>query len=135
MATRSLALVLAIGVLALSPAHAKHALAAQGEAKVAKLIAGRTAGMPVGCIDTAYRIPDGLQVIDGVGVVYDAGKTIYLARATHPETLRWTDRAAVDRADPMRLCAGDRILTRDRETGLQTGVVFLQDFVPYTKAD
>ena len=122
-------------LLALTPmvTAAKGWAAAEGEAKLAKLLDRRKPGKPVSCITTAYRIPNGLQVIDGVGVVYDAGDTIYVSRATNPERLRWTDRPMFDRSDPSRLCASDRIITRDRVLDVQTGVVFLKDFVPYTK--
>jgi hypothetical protein len=128
-------LALAI-VAALSPAaaSASNPIARQGEAKLAKLIDGRTAGQPVGCIDTPYRLAGGgMQVIDGVGVVYDAGKTIFVARLIDSKMLRRTDRLDVSRAVSTRLCVSDRMVARDRATGVQTGPVFLKDFVPYTK--
>jgi hypothetical protein len=122
--------------LAVSPAAGSaKSTSAQGEAKLAKLLHGRTAGTPTSCIDTPYRLADGgLQVIDGVGVVYDAGKTVFVAPATDPRALRWTDRLETHRAVSSRLCVSDRFWTRDRMSGAQTGVVFLKDFVPYTKA-
>ena len=131
------ALFLGALALAVSPAtgSAKSASARQGEAKLAKLLRGRAAGTPTHCIETPYRLADGgLQAIDGVGVVYDAGKTVFVARATDPQALRWTDRLDAPRAVSTRLCVSDRFWTRDRANGAQTGVVHLQDFVPYTKA-
>jgi hypothetical protein len=134
---RTATLFLGALALALSPGagSAKNASAQQGEAKLAKLLHGRAAGTPTGCIDTPYRLAEGgLQVIDGVGVVYDAGKTVFVARATDPQALRWTDRLDAHRAVSTRLCVSDRFWTRDRASGAQTGVVHLRDFVPYTKA-
>src|SRR5881409_2640654 len=65
--------LLAGAVLALSSA------AAAGAAQLAKLVGGRIAGSPVSCIDTRYRLFNGgMQVIDGVGVVYDAGETVFV---------------------------------------------------------
>lgn len=131
------ALLLGALALAVSSAvgSANGAAAGEGEAKLTKLLHGRAAGTPTPCIDTRYRMAGGgLQVIDGVGLVYDAGKTVYLARATDPQALRWTDRLESTRAVSTRLCVSDHFWTRDRATGAQTGVVFLKDFVPYTKA-
>lgn len=119
---------------AAAPGPAKSTADEQGEAKLAKLLRGRTAGAPVSCIETPYRMSGGgLQVIDGVGIVYDAGKTVFVARASDPHALRWSDRLDASRAVTTRLCVSDRFWTRDRATGLQTGVVFLRDFVPYTQ--
>ena len=134
---KSFALLLGTLAVVLSPTtgSAKSITAKQGEAKLAKLLQGRTAGAPVSCIDTPYRIGGGgLQVIEGVGVVYDAGKKIFVARTIDPKMLRWTDRLDVSRAVSTRLCASDRMVARDRSTGMQTGPVFLTDFVPYTRA-
>ncbi|MGZ3271852.1 MAG: hypothetical protein ACXU71_12870, partial [Croceibacterium sp.] len=74
-----------------------------------------------------------MQVIDGVAVVYDAGKTIYVARPTDPRMLGRNDALVIDRFSPSRLCVQEAMKTVDRYDGTHTGVVFLQDFVPYTK--
>ena len=133
---RSLAIIVGAGALLLSgPASAGNAIVQQGEAQLANLIDGRTAGQPVSCVDTPYRLAGGgLRVIDGVGVVYDAGKTVFVARLSDPKMLRRTDRLDVTRAVTTRLCVSDRMVARDRTTGVETGPVFLQDFVPYTRA-
>jgi hypothetical protein len=56
--------------------------AEENEAKLARMLEGRTAGEPVSCISAlaATRI----EVIEHVGIVYDAGSTIYVARPTNP---------------------------------------------------
>ena len=133
---RNLAMVVgAVALLLSGPTSARSAIVQQGEAKLAKLIDGRTAQQPVSCVDTPYRLSGGgLQVIDGVGVVYDAGKTVFVARLSDPSMLRRTDRLDVTRAVTTRLCVSDRMVARDRTTGVETGPVFLQDFVPYTRA-
>jgi hypothetical protein len=103
-----------------------------GETRLARMLEGRTPGAPVSCINTVRS--DKMQVIDGVAVVYDAGKTIYVARPTDPRMLGRTDALVIDRFSPARLCVQEPMKTIDRVDGFQTGVVFLQDFVPYTKA-
>lgn len=134
---RRFTLILGGAALALGPCagSANDTIAAQGQAKLAKLLGSRTAGTPVSCIDTPFRMSGGgLQVIDEVGVVYDAGDSVFVARLADPKMLRRTDRLDVTRAVSTRLCVSDRMVARDRSTGTVTGVVFLDDFVPYTKA-
>jgi len=51
-------------------------LAEKGEARLARMIEGRTPGEPVSCITTPRS--NKLQAIEHVGVVYDTGDTIYV---------------------------------------------------------
>jgi hypothetical protein len=105
---------------------------ARGEARLAHMLEGRTAGAPVSCINT-MRSSD-MEVIDGVAVVYKAGQTIYVARPTDPKMLGRNDAVVIDRFSPTRLCVQEPMKTIDRYAHYQTGVVFLKNFVPYTKA-
>jgi hypothetical protein len=120
------AAVLAMGASAASA----ETLAEKGEARLAKMLEGRTAGEPVSCI-TAIR-SNGLRVIEHVGVVYDAGKTIYVSRPSDPKSLGPWDVPIFERLGS-QLCKTDLVRTVDRTNGFVTGVVFLGDFVPYTK--
>jgi hypothetical protein len=104
----------------------------KGEARLAQMLEGRTAGAPDSCIATARSKK--LEVIDGVAVVYDAGKTIYVARPADPRMLGRNDALVLNRFSPSRLCVQESMKTVDRYGGFPTGVVFLKDFVPYTKA-
>ena len=131
---RKLALVLGSVALALTATAASgRSVVEMGEAQLARMIGSRSAGTPVKCINTLTVRPDALQVIDGVGVVFNAGKTIYVARAADPSKLRWTDVDTIDRVHSTELCSSDRIWTHDRHDGRLTGVVALTDFVPYTR--
>ena len=103
----------------------------QGEARLARMLEGRTAGQPVSCIDTMNS--NKMQVIDEVALVYDAGKTIYVARPTDPRQLKRNDAIVMDRFSSTRLCVQEPMRTIDRYDGYPTGSVFLKDFVPYTK--
>ena len=131
---KTFASVLAGAALLLSGATAASAetVAEKGEAELARLLDGRTAGEPVSCI-TAHN-SNRLRVIEHVGVVYDAGKTIYVARPTDPHMLGRNDALVLSRFSPSRLCVQESMRTVDRYDGFGTGVVFLEDFVPYTKA-
>jgi hypothetical protein len=112
--------------------HASHKLttAEKGEAKLAKLLEGRTAGKPVNCITTLNS--SDLQVIDETALVYKTGKTVYVARPSHPKQLRRDD-ILVTKRTGSQLCTNDSIRTVDRSGGFSTGAVFLDHFVPYTK--
>jgi len=100
------ALILAGAALALTGTSVSAGSAAngdtrQGEARLARMIAGRTAGTPQSCIDT-FR-SDKLEVIPGVAVVYDGGKTVYVARPKDPHMLGRNDALVTDRFSPVRL--------------------------------
>lgn len=130
---KRLALILAGAALALtgaSVATAKESRAERSEAKLARMLEGRSAGEPVNCI-SALR-GNRIQVIDHVGIVYDAGDTIYVARATDPQMLDHWDVPVIERFGS-QLCTNDIMRTVDRTGGYITGPLFLDDFVPYTR--
>ena len=102
----------------------------KGEARLAKMLEGRVAGEPESCI-SGYR-SNRLEVIDETAVVYDAGSTIWVARPTDPRSLDDRDVLVIERFGG-QLCAQDVIRTIDSSTGITTGIVFLEDFVPYRK--
>ena len=129
---KTLAMVLAGAAMALTGATAASAESRveKSEARLAKMLEGRTAGEPVKCIN-AFRSND-IRVIDNIGIVYDAGRTIYVARTTHPNQLDYWDVPVIERFGG-QLCTNDIMRTVDRSTGHFTGPLFLDDFVPYTK--
>lgn len=104
----------------------------RGEEKLAKLLEGRVAGEPVRCISTMGR--DNPQIIDRVALVQGRGATIYVARPSDPRVLDSRDILLIERFSSSQLCAHDHMRMVDRHNGFVTGVVFLDDFVPYTKA-
>lgn len=127
---------IAISALALSggAASANQTRAEKGEARLAKMLEGRTAGEPVSCIATMGSSSN-LQVIDNTAVVYDGGKTIWVARPTDPRQLGTWDTLVIKRTSGSQLCTNDILYTVDQGTGFRTGAVFLEKFVPYTKND
>ncbi len=105
----------------------------KGEAKLAKMLEGRVAGEPVKCINTMGR--DHLKIIDRTAIVYDAGRTIYVAKPSRPGNLDDSDILLIERYNGSQLCTSDMIKTLDRSGGFMTGIIFLEDFVPYTKPE
>ena len=128
-----LKLIPAIGAAALAlagtPALAETA-AEKGAAKFAELTEGRTAGKPRSCI-SALRSND-IEVVEHLGIVYEEGDTVWIARASDPRSLGPSDVPIIDRFGG-QLCRHDVIRTIDRTAHFMTGSVFLEDFVPYTK--
>ncbi|MET0282790.1 MAG: hypothetical protein ABW278_16910 [Steroidobacteraceae bacterium] len=126
-----LVVVAAALALASAPAHSQ-TRAEKNQARLAKMLEGRTAGEPLTCIPgyAANR----LEVIEGVALVYNAGNTLYVAKPTQPDQLRRDDILVVERYSG-QLCHTDVVRTIDRSGGFLTGVLFLDKFVPYKKAD
>jgi hypothetical protein len=128
---KTLALFLAGSALALTGATASaETRAEKSEARLAKMLEGRTAGEPVQCISALSS--NRIRVIEHVGIVYDAGNTIYVARATDPKQLDHWDVPVIERFGG-QLCTNDIMRTVDRSSGHITGPLFLDDFVPYTR--
>lgn len=118
-------------VLALVSANAHtETRAEKNQARLAKMLEGRTAGEPLNCIPgfAANR----LEIIEGVALVYNGGDTLYVAKPTQPEQLRRDDILVVERYSG-QLCHTDVVRTIDRSGGFLTGVLFLEKFVPYKK--
>lgn len=104
----------------------------KNEARLAQMLEGRTAGEPLTCI-SGYN-GSRLEVIEGVGLVYNAGNTIYVARPDSPGSLGANDVVVIKRFGG-QLCHTDVIRTVDRQGGYTTGVLFLEKWVPYSKPD
>jgi hypothetical protein len=128
---KTLATILAGAALALTGVTAASARSAEeNEAKLARMLEGRTAGEPVSCISALNS--NRIEVIEDVAIVYDSGETIYVARPTNPNALSRNDVVVIDRHGG-QLCNTDVIRTVDRYQGYTTGAVFLDKFVPYKR--
>ena len=128
---KSLSLLLGAALIAGTPA-----LAAKesGEARLAKAIEGRVAGEPVSCIDL-HRIRSS-RVIEGTAIVYEAaGGKLYVNRPDSGASSLSRHDVLVTRSFSNRLCDVDVVELRDRAAGMMSGLVFLGEFVPYTRAD
>ncbi|HEX8466491.1 MAG TPA: hypothetical protein VF620_01650 [Allosphingosinicella sp.] len=117
--------------LVLATASAQAAPRLSGEAKLAREIEGRVAGEPVRCLPF-HRISSS-RIIDDTAIVYDAGSTIYVnrPRAGRESLDRWD--TLVTRTFGSQLCSTDVVQLYDAGSRMQTGFVFLGEFVPYRK--
>ena len=101
------------------------------EAELARELEGWVAGEPVDCIDL-NRVRS-TRIIDDTAIVYDAGRTLYVnrPRAGANSLNQWD--ALVTRLYSTRLCSIDTVEMLDTSSRMLSGIVFLGDFVPYTR--
>ena len=105
-----------------------------GEKKLAKLLEGREPGEARRCIRTSPS--RGLTIINGTAIVYKQGKTVWVNRTRHPSSLDDDDFLVIRKfGGAHQLCRLDSVTTRDRFSRFFTGVVMLENFVPYRLAD
>ena len=105
----------------------------KGEKKLARLLEGRVAGEPTTCIRSRFN--DRLQIINDTAYVYGRGKTIYVQRTKSPEQIDDDDILVSRRFDASQICKMDIVTTADRSFGMFSGVIFFDDFIPYTRVD
>ena len=123
-----------IAALALAgPATANGGKYKDGEKELAEILDGRVKGEPTNCIRQSLGQQQRVQVIEGVGIVYGSGRTVYLNVPNRPNDLDRFDTLVVRRYGS-QLCRQDMVSTIDPNTGMYTGNVFLGDFIPYTRA-
>lgn len=105
----------------------------KGEKELAKLLEGRVAGEPTSCIRTPPN--DRVRVIDDTAIVYGGGKTIYVNRTSRPSDIDDRDTMVIRRFSGSQLCKTDTVTTIDRGSQMFSGVIFLSEFVPYTRVE
>ncbi|MEW4449255.1 hypothetical protein [Qipengyuania sp. JC766] len=124
-------LAMAVG-LAAPAVTADDAKATKGQEKLARMLEGKVAGEPVGCINNTRGLD--LTVIDETALVYKRGSTLYVNYTTDPEDID-DDDVLVLRTTIGSLCSTDVLTTRDRAGGFFTGNLFLEEFIPYRPAE
>lgn len=123
----AIALVSAAALLAGPALQARPRLT--GEEKLAEMLKGREAGEPVDCIQLTSI--SNTRVIDRTAIVYDAGRTIYVNRPVHADSL--DDDILVTTLHTGQLCKLDTVKLHDRSSHMFSGFVGLNQFVPYRK--
>ncbi|MDB5693372.1 MAG: hypothetical protein JWO81_2435 [Alphaproteobacteria bacterium] len=126
---KKILLTLAAAAVAVAPAAAAPRL--HGEAELAKLLEGRSAGAPVDCIDLSRVYSS--HIVDRTAIVYEVGSTLYVNRPrAGAESLDSWD-AMVLKPFDHELCRVDVVQMLDAGSHFMKGSVFLGDFVPYKK--
>jgi hypothetical protein len=102
-----------------------------GEAKLAKILAGRVAGKPSDCIE--LRATEDQQTIDHTAIVYRDGGTLWVNRPVGGlDDLDWNS-ILVTKSYTSELCSVDPVHLVDRSSHFERGFLSLGKFVPYTK--
>jgi hypothetical protein len=107
------------------------AASATGEARLAKILAGRVPGKPQHCIYLP-SISD-TQIITGTAIVYNAGRTIYVNRPVGGARTLSSGDVMVTKPTNSELCNVDIVRIFDQGQHFERGFVNLGDFVPYRK--
>ncbi len=125
---RALPLLLASLAIA-APAAAKPQ---NGEERLARALEGRVAGEPKDCIN--LRDIRSSRIIEDTAIVYEGpGNTLWVNRPrAGADTLDSWD-VLVTNTHSSQLCRVDVVRLYDTTARMQTGFVFLGDFVPYRK--
>ena len=125
---RKLLLTLGAAAALALPAQAKPV---DGEAEIAEAVAGRVAGEPVRCVN--LRNVRSSRIIDNTAILYDTGNTIYVNRPrSGRESLDQWD-VLVTKTFSSDLCTPDVVQLWDSGSRMQSGFVFLGEFVPYKR--
>ena len=128
--TPILAFALALAGCATQPQPATRT--AEAQAELNKLLAGKTAGAPITCLQH-YRANDMIRIDDST-VAFRQGSKIYVNHLRGVcSNLTSSFYALVTRGNGMGLCRGDIAEVRDTSTGTLVGACGLGDFIPYSR--
>jgi hypothetical protein len=102
------------------------------ESELARVTEGRVEGEPTTCINNLRFTST--RIIDGTAIVYESGNTVWVNRPRGGA--RGLDRwdVLVTRQYSNQLCSGDVVRLYDTSAQMETGAVFLGEFVPYRRA-
>lgn len=101
------------------------------ETRLARALEGRVAGEPVDCVNLGTVRSS--RIIDRTAIIYEAGNTLYVNRPrAGRESLDSWD-ILVTRTHSSQLCSIDTVHLYDSGARMQTGLVFLGEFVPYRR--
>ena len=103
-----------------------------GEAKLARLTAGRTPGKMVDCINVGMIGSNESEKLPGVGMAYRQGTTWYVSRFDDCPSLR-DDTIVVTKLHSSQLCRGDIADLRMAGANIPVGSCAFGAFTPYTK--
>ena len=104
----------------------------RSDTEFAELVDGYVAGESSQCINVFNS--NRVRVVEHVGIVYERGDTMWVARVRNPRSLGAWDVPVFERYGS-QLCTRDIRRTVDRSSGMFSGVPFFDDFVAYREID
>lgn len=108
---------------------------AEGEARLAKELAGKFAGKPVNCLP--YHGNNGLEVIDRDTILFHAGSTVYRQDTNgqcYPSGSQMGYALVTRSFGSSQYCNGDIARVVDTSGGFTVGSCSFNEFVPYRRA-
>ena len=123
----------AFGMLSSPVLADENAQMTRGEEKLAKLLDVRVAGEPQSCIRTLGS--RNLSQIDGTALTYRDGDTVWVNYTRNPDSIDDRDIMVIDRFSGSSLCRTDQVKLVDRVNAFLSGILLLDEFVPYKKID
>lgn len=105
------------------------AAVSKGEAQLAKLLEGRTAGEPIECLPPVRAMQS--RTIDQTALVYGRGSTLYVQRTQSPRLLDRNTYLVSLLGQPNRFCRMDQFNVVDGMLGIPVGAVVFDKFIPY----
>jgi hypothetical protein len=123
--------VLAASLLAAGTPAGAESKAERGEAELAEMLEGRTAGEAKRCLSDFER--RNMRVIDGTALVFESGGTLYVNRPAGARFLDWSD-VPVFKIWGGQLCEKDTVELRDSASLIPGPVLFMGEFIPYRRA-
>jgi hypothetical protein len=122
---------LVIALIAIGSAGA--AAVPDGEAALAKATQGRVAGKPANCL--SLRKARSSRVIRGTAIIFEGGGTLYVNRPISGAESLSESNALMLSTLTGEICRGEAIRLFDNTSRVETGAVFIGQFIPYRKAD
>jgi len=131
MTRKLLPLLFGAAAIAAVPAQAQPRERLSGEAELARALEGRVAGEPVNCLNL-HSIRSS-RTIRGTALLYEVGNTVYVNRPRSGADRLDGWSAQINESNNSMLCSIDTVRMVDLSTGIMTGIVFLDEFVPYRR--
>jgi hypothetical protein len=124
--------VIASALAACTTAPEPMSRSAEADAHLAKLLAGKTAGKPVSCLQS-WKSGDMVVIDDSTVVFRDSPRRVYRNdfRGGSCNRLGGGSYALVTKSTSTQLCSGDIAQVVDVSNGFTVGSCVLGDFVPY----
>ena len=126
--------LLAVG-LAAAPVTAMAGNKAQstGEEKLAKMLAGRTAGKPQDCIN--QQLIRSSTIINRTAIVYEMSNGTYYVNRPNGANFLHDNLILLTSTQSNQLCGVDIVRLVDNSSGMTMGSVGLGKFIPYPRPD
>jgi hypothetical protein len=103
---------------------------APGEAKLAQALQGLSAGKPLKCLKLRNARS---SIIDGTAVIFESSGALFVNRPLAGAESLSASNALLIKSLTGEICRGEGIRLFDNNSRVETGLIFLGEFVPYRR--